>query len=73
LTSVFVVKDPLYLVALSREEESEGLLRKQLDLIYSQILFSVPIIQLKSIFEKYPNFDLRQMLRGNKKANFRNE
>ncbi|KAI8898879.1 vacuolar fusion protein MON1 [Globomyces pollinis-pini] len=61
---VFYIQGPLYLVAVSSLDESERVLTKQLELLYAQVIFSVPIPQLNQIFDQHINFDLRNLLMG---------
>ncbi|KAJ3109401.1 Vacuolar fusion protein mon1b [Phlyctochytrium planicorne] len=61
---VFSTKGPLYLLAISSAGESESELRRQLDNLYSQILFTLTLSQLERIFEKRLNYDLRGLLTG---------
>ncbi|CAG8583240.1 1631_t:CDS:10 [Diversispora eburnea] len=61
---VFLLKGPLYLVAVSRTNESEAQLRDQLNYLYNQILSILTSTQLTKIFEQRINFDLRRLLGG---------
>ncbi|CAG8553382.1 9388_t:CDS:10, partial [Ambispora gerdemannii] len=61
---VFLLKEPLYLVAVSRTNESESQLRDQLNYMYNQILSVLTSVQLTKIFEQRINFDLRRLLGG---------
>ncbi|CAJ0872863.1 17402_t:CDS:10, partial [Entrophospora sp. SA101] len=61
---VFLLKGPLYLVAVSRTNESELQLREQLNYLYNQILSQLTSKQLTKIFEQRTNFDLRKLLGG---------
>lgn len=62
----FVVasEGPLYLVAISRLGESDGQLRAQLDALYMQILSTLTLPTLTSIFANRPSTDLRKPLQG---------
>ncbi|CAG8624128.1 27123_t:CDS:10 [Dentiscutata erythropus] len=55
---------PLYLVAVSRTNESEMQLRDQLNYLYNQIVSVLTSTQLTKIFEQRVNFDLRRLLGG---------
>ncbi|CAG8487370.1 10073_t:CDS:10 [Funneliformis caledonium] len=57
---VFLLKGPLYLVAVSRTNESES----QLNYLYNQILSVLTSTQLTKIYEQRMNFDLRILLGG---------
>ncbi|CAG8650694.1 170_t:CDS:10, partial [Ambispora leptoticha] len=61
---VFLLKEHLYLVAVSRTNESESQLRDQLNYLYNQILSVLTSTQLTKIFEQRINFDLRRLLGG---------
>ncbi|CAG8631021.1 8386_t:CDS:10 [Acaulospora morrowiae] len=61
---IFLLKGPLYLVAVSRTNESETQLRDQLNYLYNQILSVLTSTQLTKIFEQRINFDLRRLLGG---------
>ncbi|CAL9770379.1 unnamed protein product [Musa acuminata subsp. burmannicoides] len=60
---VFLVKVPIYLVCISCTEEPYEALKRQLELIYGQML----LILTKSVnrcFEKNPKYDMTPLLRG---------
>lgn len=57
-------EDPLYLVAISKLHESDAQLRAQLEAILHQILSAITYSQLKRLFSKRMNFDLRRFLGG---------
>ncbi|GJJ73285.1 vacuolar fusion protein MON1 [Entomortierella parvispora] len=61
---VFLIKSPLYLVAVSRTGESETQLRDQLGYLYSQIISVLTHAQMTRIFEQRNNFDLRGLIGG---------
>ncbi|KAG0049115.1 Vacuolar fusion protein mon1b [Gryganskiella cystojenkinii] len=61
---VFLIKSPLYLVAVSRTGESESQLRDQLGYLYSQIISVLTHSQMTRIFEQRNNFDLRGLIGG---------
>ncbi|KAG6032268.1 Vacuolar fusion protein mon1 [Claviceps citrina] len=65
-TTRFVVltRDPLHLVAISKLGESDSQLRAQLDALYMQILSTLTLPILKSIFVNRPSSDLRKPLQG---------
>ncbi|KAK4054502.1 Vacuolar fusion protein mon1 [Microbotryomycetes sp. JL201] len=59
----FVLKYPVYLVAVSNWGEPEAL-RTHLEYLYLQVLSVITHSQLTSIFSKRQNFDLRRLLEG---------
>ncbi|KAI9263955.1 vacuolar fusion protein MON1 [Helicostylum pulchrum] len=61
---VFLLKEPLYFVSVSRTGESESQLRDQLLYLHNQILSVLTSVQLTRIFEQRVNFDLRRLLGG---------
>ncbi|EFX05962.1 vacuolar fusion protein mon1 [Grosmannia clavigera kw1407] len=61
---VIVTEGPLYLVAVSRLGESDGQLRDQLRALYMQILSTLTLPTLTSIFAHRPSTDLRKPLQG---------
>ncbi|KAI8390974.1 vacuolar fusion protein MON1 [Radiomyces spectabilis] len=61
---VFLLKGPLYFVAVSRTGESHIQLRDQLLYLHNQILSVLTSLQLTKIFEQRVNFDLRRLLGG---------
>ncbi|RCH78084.1 Vacuolar fusion protein mon1b, partial [Rhizopus stolonifer] len=61
---VFVLKDPLYYVCVSKTGESDNQLRDQLSYLHNQILSVLTSTQLTKIFEQRVNFDLRRLLGG---------
>ncbi|KAI9494511.1 vacuolar fusion protein MON1 [Zychaea mexicana] len=61
---VFVHKEPLYFVAVSRTGESDVQLRDQLLYLHNQIISVLTSAQLTKIFEQRVNFDLRRLLGG---------
>ncbi|CDH53413.1 vacuolar fusion protein mon1 homolog a-like [Lichtheimia corymbifera JMRC:FSU:9682] len=61
---VFLLRDPLYYVAVSKTGESEVQLRDQLLYLHNQILSVLTGAQLTRIFEQRVNFDLRRLLAG---------
>ncbi|CAO3609153.1 unnamed protein product [Cunninghamella blakesleeana] len=61
---VFLLKDPLYFVAISKTGESEMQLKDQLLYLYNQVLSVLTSSQLTKIFEQRVNFDLRPLLGG---------
>lgn len=62
----FVVstQGPLHLVAISKLGESDTQLRSQLEALYMQILSTLTLPTLKSIFVNRPSSDLRKPLQG---------
>ncbi|KAJ2588694.1 Vacuolar fusion protein mon1 [Coemansia sp. RSA 1722] len=63
-TLVFYTNGPLYLLAVSNRNDSDELLRGELQLLHSQIVSILTSAQLTKIFEQRSNFDLRQLLGG---------
>ncbi|KAI7877181.1 DUF254-domain-containing protein [Lichtheimia hyalospora FSU 10163] len=61
---VFLHKEPLYYVTVSKTGESDGQLRDQLLYLHNQILSVLTSVQLTRIFEQRVNFDLRRLLGG---------
>lgn len=62
--ATFVVKGPVYLIALSRLGESETILRRQLEFLYDVVVSSATSTSMSRLFEKGSNFDLRRLLDG---------
>jgi hypothetical protein len=65
-SSRFVIasKGPLYFVAISSLGESEAQLRAQLEALYMQILSTLTLPRLTSLFSNRPSTDLRRPLEG---------
>ncbi len=61
---VIVTEGPLYFVAISRLGESDAQLRDQLKALYMQILSTLTLPALTSIFANRPSTDLRKPLQG---------
>lgn len=61
---VALTRGPLYLVAISKLGESDSQLRVQLDSLYMQILSTLTLPTLESLFSKRPSTDLRRPLQG---------
>ncbi|CAJ2501554.1 Uu.00g044070.m01.CDS01 [Anthostomella pinea] len=61
---VIATEGPLYLVAISSLGESDSQLRAQLDALYMQILSTLTLPTLTSIFANRPSSDLRRPLQG---------
>ncbi|KAH6619668.1 trafficking protein Mon1-domain-containing protein [Chaetomium sp. MPI-SDFR-AT-0129] len=61
---VIAIEGPLYFVAVSKLGESDAQLRSQLDALYMQILSTLTLPTLKSIFVHRPSTDLRKPLEG---------
>ncbi|KAG6008312.1 Vacuolar fusion protein mon1 [Claviceps maximensis] len=61
---IVLTRGPLHLVAISKFEESDSQLRAQLDALYMQILSTLTLPTLKSIFVNRPSSDLRKPLQG---------
>lgn len=64
---VFLVKEPIILVTVSKTNESENQLTKQLYYLYNLILSILTSTQLKKIYEERRNFDLRRLLTGSER------
>ncbi|KKY21355.1 putative vacuolar fusion protein mon1 [Phaeomoniella chlamydospora] len=61
---VILSQHNLFLVAITRLQESEAQLRAQLDALYMQILSTLTLPQLEHIFSIRPSSDLSRPLRG---------
>ncbi|KAI4216946.1 MAG: hypothetical protein LQ351_000895 [Letrouitia transgressa] len=61
---VVMAQGPLYLVAISKLEESDAQLRAQLDALYMQILSTLTLPNLVHRFSNRPSTDLRRPLQG---------
>ena len=61
---VIMSQGPLYLVAISKLGENDAQLRVQLDALYMQILSTLTLPTLTTIFSNRPNTDLRRPLKG---------
>ncbi|ORX62874.1 MON1-like protein A-like protein [Hesseltinella vesiculosa] len=61
---VFLLKEPLYYVAISSTHESDVQLKDQLAYLHNQIISVLTSAQLTKIFKQRVNFDLRQLLGG---------
>ncbi|KAF9645158.1 DUF254-domain-containing protein [Thelephora ganbajun] len=60
----FLLRQPLYYVCVSSWGEPESVTRLHLDYLHLQILSVVTAQQLKKMFERRTNFDLRRLLGG---------
>ncbi|KAF9485853.1 DUF254-domain-containing protein [Pholiota conissans] len=60
----FVLRPPLYYACVSSWGEPESVTRSHLEYLHLQILSIVTGAQLKRIFERRTNFDLRRLLNG---------
>ncbi|KAG6837622.1 hypothetical protein H0H93_006143 [Arthromyces matolae] len=60
----FVLRAPLYYVCASSWGEPESVTRSHLEYLHLQILSIVTATQLRRIFERRTNFDLRRLLNG---------
>ncbi|KAI5474316.1 vacuolar fusion protein MON1, partial [Pseudohyphozyma bogoriensis] len=60
----FLLKPPLYLVAVSDWGETEGIMRTHLEYLHLLVISVVTNAQLKNIFGRRQNFDLRRLLEG---------
>ncbi|KAK7431101.1 Vacuolar fusion protein mon1 [Neonectria magnoliae] len=61
---VIATQGPLYFVAISKLGESDSQLRAQLEALYMQILSTLTLPRLTSIFVHRPSSDLRKPLEG---------
>lgn len=61
---VIMSQGPLYLVAISKLGENDTQLRVQLEALYMQILSTLTLPNLTTIFSNRPNTDLRRPLKG---------
>jgi hypothetical protein len=59
-----LIQGPVYLVAISKLQESESQLRAQLDALYMQILSTLTLPTLEHLFLNRPSTDLRRVLQG---------
>ncbi|KAL4069883.1 vacuolar fusion protein MON1 [Scleroderma yunnanense] len=64
LRITFLLRSPLYYVCASTWGEPESVTRSHLEYLHLQILSIVTAAQLKRIFERRTNFDLRRLLNG---------
>ncbi|KAF9568812.1 DUF254-domain-containing protein [Agrocybe pediades] len=60
----FLLRSPLYYACVSSWGEPESVTRSHLEYLHLQILSIVTAAQLKRIFERRTNFDLRRLLNG---------
>ncbi|KAF8349271.1 trafficking protein Mon1-domain-containing protein [Amanita rubescens] len=60
----FLTRSPLYYVCVSSWGEPESVTRSHLEYLHLQILSVVTAGQLRRIFERRTNFDLRRLLNG---------
>ncbi|KAJ8302197.1 hypothetical protein KUTeg_021184 [Tegillarca granosa] len=64
---VFLVKDPLILVGVSRGQDSTQQVLLQLSYVYNQVLSVLTYSTLHRIFKQRRNYDLRRLLSGAEK------
>ncbi|OJA17220.1 hypothetical protein AZE42_00206 [Rhizopogon vesiculosus] len=64
LRITFLLRSPLYYVCASSWGEPESVTRSHLEYLHLQILSIVTASQLRRIFERRTNFDLRRLLDG---------
>ncbi|KAF8551678.1 DUF254-domain-containing protein [Imleria badia] len=64
LTITFLLRSPIYYVCASTWGEPESVTRYHLEYLHLQILSIVTASQLRRIFERRTNFDLRRLLNG---------
>jgi len=60
----FLLRPPLYYVCVSSWGEPESVTRSHLEYLHLQILSVITAAQLRRIFERRTNFDLRRLLSG---------
>ncbi|KAL5501280.1 MON1 [Sanghuangporus vaninii] len=60
----FLLRSPLYYACVSSWGEPESVTRSHLEYLHLQILSVVSAAQLRKIFERRTNFDLRRLLSG---------
>ncbi|KLO16737.1 DUF254-domain-containing protein [Schizopora paradoxa] len=60
----FLLRTPLYYCCVSKWGEPESVTRSHLEYLHMQILSIVTASQLKRVFERRANFDLRRLLGG---------
>ncbi|TFK40673.1 trafficking protein Mon1-domain-containing protein [Crucibulum laeve] len=60
----FLLRSPLYYACVSSWGEPESVTRSHLEYLHLQILSIVTAAQLRRIFERRTNFDLRRLLNG---------
>ncbi|KAJ7486037.1 vacuolar fusion protein MON1 [Mycena galericulata] len=60
----FALRPPLYYACVSSWGEPESVARAHLDYLHLQILSIVTAAQLRRVFERRTNFDLRRLLNG---------
>ncbi|THV03869.1 DUF254-domain-containing protein [Dendrothele bispora CBS 962.96] len=60
----FLQRTPLYYVCVSSWGEPESVTRSHLEYLHLQVLSIVTAAQLRKIFERRTNFDLRRLLNG---------
>nr|XP_054775013.1 protein SAND-like isoform X2 [Lytechinus pictus] len=61
---VFLLRQPLILVAVSKTNESQQQLLMQLTYVYNHIISVLTYSRISSIFKKRDNYDLRKLLGG---------
>lgn len=61
---VVMAEGPLYLVAISRLGESDSQLMAQLEALYMQVLSTLTLPTLRTLFSNRPSTDLRRPLQG---------
>lgn len=66
-TFVFLIKNPLILVGVSKTKRSAHQIQMQLLDVYNQILSIVTLSSINSIYEKRKNYDLRKLLAGSER------
>ncbi|KAG9315754.1 trafficking protein Mon1-domain-containing protein [Chiua virens] len=64
LRITFLLRSPIYYVCASTWGEPESVARSHLEYLHLQILSIVTASQLRRIFERRTNFDLRRLLNG---------
>lgn len=60
----YLLKPPLYLVAIARWDEAESTLRSHLEYLYFAIVSLLSVSKLNRLFDRAANFDLKRLLHG---------
>uniref|UniRef100_A0A336MLY6 Vacuolar fusion protein MON1 homolog n=1 Tax=Culicoides sonorensis TaxID=179676 RepID=A0A336MLY6_CULSO len=64
---VFLVKNPIILVAVSRTKKSVPQLQMLLHDVFNQIVSTLTLSHLTKVYDKWKNFDLRRLLSGSER------
>lgn len=60
----YLLRPPLYLVAVAQWDEAEATLRNHLEYLYQAIISLVSATKLNRLFDRAANFDLKRLLQG---------